>query len=271
MIKNLTILLLLFVLIPGCQTGKTRYQRRNVNDKLIDILTPIIQSRTVLNLEPSNNLDESQFSSHFGGLPYFEKGESWPVNRKTNKPLSFIIQIVNNGNINLPKEIGILQFYYDWEEMPWETESEGWLVKLYPKADKEKAIIIYPDTSIIQTSFCLIRYTQDKSLPDWEGIDNYYKNVTGLSEKGNPDEPWEPFDNAVNKLVGEHDFNSFIGGYPMWIQGDETPIINDIKYKLLCQINSEEAANIIWGDMGAVYFFYNPNNPTDIKFTLQCF
>jgi uncharacterized protein YwqG len=271
MIKNFTCLLLALILLSGCKTGNKESQKRYVDKTLNDILKPLIQPRTVLLLESTNYHEDYQFASHFGGLPYFEKGESWPVNRNSNKPFSFVVQIVNDGAINLPKEIGILQFYYDWEEMPWETESAGWLVKVYPGVEKEKAVVFYPDTSISNTSFYLIKYREDKSLPDWEGIDSYNNNVTNLSEKGNPDEPWMPFDGAVNRLIGEQEISSFIGGYPMWIQGDETPVINNIKYKFLCQINSEETAGIMWGDMGAIYLFYNPNDPTDIRFILQCY
>lgn len=33
--------------------------------------------------------------------------------------------IEKNGEINLPENIKLVQFFYDWEEFPWETENDG--------------------------------------------------------------------------------------------------------------------------------------------------
>jgi uncharacterized protein YwqG len=238
---------------------------------LIEKIKPLIEPRTIINLHKSDSIEDSQFISHFGGIPYFEKGETWPINGKTNKQLSFIFQIINNGNLNMPNEIGILQFYYDWDQNPWDSEESGWLVKVYSKIDKEKSIIIKSDTSVIQSSYCSVSFSQEKSLPDWEGINELNSDIADISIKSNPDEPWVAYDNVVIDLIGEQDHCSFIGGYPKWIQGESTPNKNGKRYKLLCQIDSEDDAGIMWGDVGSIYLFYNPVNQTDIMFSLQCY
>ena len=264
-------LIILILLAFGCKPRQINSQSIKDNTVLIERIKPLIETRTIINLHKTSNFDDSQFISNFGGIPYFEKGESWPINRTTNKQLSFIFQIINNGKINLPDEIGILQFYYDWNQNPWDSDEEGWLVKVYSIVDKDKSTIIKPDTNVIQTSYCSISFSQGKSLPNWEGINDLNVKIADLSVKSNPDEPWAAYDNCVIKLLGNQDYCSFIGGYPLWIQGESTPSKNGMRYKLLCQIDSEDDAEIMWGDAGTIYLFYNPQDPKDIKFTLQCY
>ncbi|WP_405225644.1 DUF1963 domain-containing protein [Dokdonia sp. Asnod1-B02] len=88
---------------------------------LENLVKPLIEKATKLEILPASRPPEnSQMLSHFGGHPYFEKGESWP---KTNKGdhLAFIFQIFNTPELELPENIALIQFYYDWEEFPWET------------------------------------------------------------------------------------------------------------------------------------------------------
>ncbi len=66
-------------------------------------------------------MGKSQLISHFGGLPYFEKGESWPIVKEgwqKDMPLYFIFQIINDGKMNLPDHIKILQFFITCLETP---------------------------------------------------------------------------------------------------------------------------------------------------------
>ena len=54
----------------------------------------------------------------------------------------FIFQIFNNGEIELPKSIKLIQFFYDSEEFPWQTEEDGWFVKIYETLNTNKMIKI---------------------------------------------------------------------------------------------------------------------------------
>ena len=261
------IYLLITLLLGGCFTQNNKQGPQKGQAEIIKKLTPLIKSKTQMELIKAGNKEGSQFISHFGGIPYFEEGEAWPVNKDSGKPLSFIMQLINTGEIHLPEEIGVLQFFYDWEEFPWETEQEGWLIKMYPKLDKSKAVVVEPDTAVFSPDFCTINFVDKQSLPDWEGLYAIDESILDLCEKINPDDSWDVLENAKTNLIGEQDYASFLGGYPVWVQYDETPE----NYKLLLEIESEDDANIMWGDAGSVYFFYDPDDVKDIRFFFQCY
>src|SRR5690606_20867777 len=121
---------------------------------------------------PDAHPENTQMKSHFGGQPYFEEGETWPVSGN-GAPMSFIFQVFNTGGINLPPEIGLIQFYYDFEAFPYDTEDDGWLVKMYPKVNKNKIISIERPPELDTPQYCDIEFMAIKSLPDWDGIRVY--------------------------------------------------------------------------------------------------
>lgn len=233
-------------------------------------LTSLIKPATLLKVASASSQPEnSEFISQFGGQPYFEKDESWPTNKK-GKPLDFIFQVFNSSDLQLPSSIELIQFYYDWNECPWETSSDGWLVKIYKTVNKENALLIDKPTQSKKSKYCEINFQPIQSLPNWEGLEEYSTHASMLSSKLDEEEPWEAYDMAVNKLIGQVSYQSQLGGYPSWVQGDETPQDKEGKStQLLFQINSEYSAGLQWGDAGFIYVFYDEQTE-QIEFTLQC-
>jgi uncharacterized protein YwqG len=234
------------------------------------LLKPLIKPATQLHLQGATApVNEAPFTSHFGGQPYFEKGEAWPLT-KDGRPLQFIVQVFNEPGIELPASIQLIQFYYDFEEGPWQTSDEGWLVKIYEQLDRDKQQTIEKPAAVEDLLYCAIRYEKVQSLPSWEGIEVYSKEVTDLSCSLNDDAPWEAYDTAVEKLIGKQDYRSQLGGYPDWVQGERTPLNSEGKpMQLLFQIDSEEEAGLMWGDVGLIYVFYD-SATKQVEFTLQC-
>jgi len=60
-----------------------------------------------------------------------------------------------------------------------------------------------------------VRLKQSYSLPDWEGIDTHSENASKLSCILDEDEPWEQYQNVVNKLIGEKDLQSALHLLPI--------------------------------------------------------
>lgn len=237
---------------------------------LENIVKPIIRNATKLEVLPASRSPEnSQLISHFGGQPYFEKGEQWPKSKK-GKNLEFIFQVFNNRDLQLSENIELIQFYYDWDEFPWDTENDGWLVKIYKKIEKEKVDFVDNPSELEKSKYCEISFRSTKSLPDWEGIDLHCNNASKLSCVLNENEPWDSYDQVVTKLIGEQDYQSQLGGYPKWVQGESTPQDKEGNpMKLLFQIDSEDNAGLMWGDVGLIYVFYDEKSES-IEFTLQC-
>lgn len=234
------------------------------------LVKPLIRPTTRLDIQSASRPPESaQLESHFGGQPYFEQGEQWPTS-KNGKKLDFVFQVFNTSELELPEHIELIQFFYDWEEYPWDTGDDGWLVKIYKKVNKENILWIDKPKELEKSKFCRIEFKQTLTLPDWEGIDRHDNNASKLSCILNEDEPWDSYQQIAIKLVGEQDYQSQFGGYPKWVQGESTPNNNEGNpMKLLFQIDSEENAGLVWGDVGLIYVFYDKESEK-IKFTLQC-
>lgn len=240
-------------------------------DDLIELVKPLIKKATKLIVEkPSRPPENSQLKSHFGGQPYFEMNEEWPKT-KTGKHLDFIFQVFNTGDNGLPDNLKLIQFYYDFEEFPWDSDSDGWLVKYYDKIDENNIKMISRPSELDKPKYCDLTFQQIDSLPDWEGIEVHSFNASKLSCILNEDEPWENYRKACEDLIGELDYQSQIGGYPKWVQGESTPHKPDGEaMDLLFQIDSEENADIMWGDSGLIYVFYDKETKRT-EFTLQCY
>jgi len=242
---------------------------KSISD-LEDLVKPLIRQTTKLEIQPASRPPEnSQLESHFGGHPYFEKGEQWPKG-KNEKYLDFIFQVFNSPELELPEGIELVQFFYDWEEFPWDTGNDGWLVKIYSKVNKEIIEFVAKPNGIDKSKFCKLEFKPTKTLPDWEGIDLFRNDASKLSCVLNEDEPWDGYDQIIAKLIGEQDYQSQLGGYPKWVQGESTPKDNEGNpMKLLFQIDSEDNAGLMWGDVGLIYVFYDEKSEK-IEFTLQC-
>jgi uncharacterized protein YwqG len=231
-----------------CFESKTPEELENSIRQLIKNATRIIVK------DPSQAPGDSHLKSHFGGQPYFEKGEEWPKDRGGYEwNLEFVFQIFNNKNIELPENIKLIQFYCELEDdMPLENDSCFWIVKIYENLDLENAVIIEKPKEHNNVKYCEIEYESIKSLPDWV---------------------WQNFDEVADKLMGENSAEigakrNQLGGYAQWIQNDESPDEKD--FQLLFQIDSEKKAGLSWGDCGKIYVFYDSKNKI-FEYILQCY
>ena len=240
-------------------------------NKLLDLLRPMMKEAVQIHVQEAGRQPaDSNLRSQFGGMPYLESASDWPTTKSGN-PLHFVFQIFNNGDIRLPDNLKLLQFFYDFEESAWSTDDDGWKLNLYETIDASKAIVFEKPITNGPAEYCQMKFQKIMSLPDWDGINSLSQEISDLCSDINDDEPWEAYDQAVAELVGDTDFDSQIGGYPKWIQADGTPTYPDgTPTPFLLQIDSEELAGLMWGDSGMVYFFYNRIDGS-INFELQCF
>lgn len=233
------------------------------------ILKPLIKTAFVLDVQPATT-PLSLVASKFGGKPYQESGETWPQCPTCKKPLSFICQLdIRQTNHPARFEIPFFSFYYCWDCSPWGLydEAEGqWVVRQYRDPSEKNAVVTHFPSNLDYGTECQVLFQETLSLPDWEGVNRWCPEAAELSCQFNDDAPWEAYRQAVERLVGEQEINSKTGGYPKWIQGEDTPEDSI----LLAQIDSEDEAGIMWGDVGSVYLFLSQNPEAKIKFVLQC-
>jgi uncharacterized protein YwqG len=93
-------------------------------------------------LKPRKVRDEASLpliGSHFGGIPYAEAGEEWPVCPTCKTSLTFIGQIDTKSGFNQPPEgVALFTFFYCWECFPWGLKDEvkgTWVVRTYAEPD----------------------------------------------------------------------------------------------------------------------------------------
>ena len=232
-------------------------------EDLENLVKPAIKDTTKLIIKrQKKEPEDSYLRSHFGGQPYFEKGEKWPSTKEEDQ-FELIFQIFNTGNINLPENIKLIQFYYDYENSPisyrtytddyiylGHKHGDGWFIKIYEALNTSNSCTLEKPDWCDTDLYCEIEYEAIKTLPYWN---DYDKTVEMLSYMLDGDESYET---VAEKLSCNQEFCSQLGGYPHWLQGDGTP--DDKDFQLLFQLDSEDEAGLHWVDCGLVYVFYNP-------------
>ena len=242
-----------------------------LREKALSMLLPLIRYAGEMTLSPKDTTPgDSRFCSHFNGHPYFNPGKQWPM-APSGKPYDFIFQVVNDGTIGLPQKYAVFQFFYDWHSDPWDTNTEGWLVKTYRDFDPTSDIMIEsPLTKDADRKYCDIAFHSIRMLPDWDSIESYSPKVMDICERISEYNPREVYNQLMKELKITTDVESCCGGYPQWIQGD-----NIGEQKMLFQIGSEKQAGIYWGDAGRVYLFSSvkkskKGKKTVFHFVMQC-
>ena len=272
---------------------KWMLMKLNLKEKILGLTQPAVH------LLKTN----SKTGSKFGGKPIVDNPDFvWP--RSNEKPMAFLAQI----NLNeISKEIefewlankGSVLFFYDVREMPWgfDPKDRGkWKViyqnnpsiELEPPLDLEAELVI--TEKFIKTS-------KVELLPSFE--DKVIENLNLTDEETD-----------LYIEIGEHyaeldplqDYSAHqVGGFPRPVQGDLMQFeaeqasngiyMGDEKgykntddkdyalakkeWKLLFQFDSDDDLDIMWGDLGMIYFWVErskskENNFEDVWLVLQC-
>jgi len=229
--------------------------------------------KPALQLEPQADPTAAAASCHskYGGLPYTETGDSWPACPTCDTDLTFVSQIRDE------RENLLFVFYYCFQCFPWGMESEEkgqWVVKLYPEPSMDKLIPIDRDWSEDEFSLtpCTMISSSVEVLPDWQDLDSMSLEVAHLCAEIDSDSPWESYEAATERVNCLNDYETILGGYPRYIQGSIEATCPDCHSPMTfyAQIDSEDEANLMWGDVGLVYFFRCPQHPHQFYFELQC-
>lgn len=268
----------------------------NVSDKIMESAQESIR----ILAHPANEEDMKLGMSKIGGLPDIPKTVNWPV--KEIGSLSFIAQInleeiTKNGMQQLLPKSGILYFFYDAEEQPWGYEHshyDSWRV-IYCD-DISNLVRVAPSKGDIAVfDACMLEYRTEITLPPY---DSTYIERMGLGEE---EEAYYDLLEQIEEQEKENDERiNRVLGHPNAIQGDmqlqcqlvtngvdcgdadtyEDSRVEELKkgaedWILLFQIDSEDAAGMMWGDDGRIYFWIKKEDFKKLNFEnvwmiLQC-
>jgi uncharacterized protein YwqG len=226
-------------------------------------------------LEPISS-DERGISK-LGGAPYWPKhawGSTPYPNDASDKPLAFLAQIncseLPAGLMHMPKQ-GMLQFYIANNDL-YGCDVGGDLV-----TPENFRVIYWPDTLLSSYETTAIHGDSLPHLPHqparmrWDQVTQqtashaswHFQRILG-------DDSWRATEAYCKSHNLEHApffdalFQSFsavghrIGGHPEFTQSDpraDDSVVNLKKYELLFQLDTDNGADIMWGDVGIGSFF----------------
>ena len=251
--------------------------------------------------EPAIRIEKSAESgfSKIGGLPIANESLQWPIWK--GKPLAFICQvdlstIPRTESTKLLPCDGILYFFYDQEQSTWgfDPKDRGSWKVIYVNERNELRPMNAPSglgkENIYREKY--IKFSEFLTYPDWQDdrIDNLNLN------DAQSDEYFE----LCSSLFGNQPSHQLLG-YPSPVQGNDMDLesqlvsnglycgdatgYNDPKAKelksgrhdwiLLLQIDSDDDTEMMWGDVGKLYFWIRKNdlqkrNFSNVWMVLQC-
>lgn len=220
-------------------------------DKIKTEIKQILKECTTVNFDVVPWFEESNMCSNSMGNPYFEIDESWPVSAKTGKPLHFVFQVFNDNNQRLPKEIGLLQLFVDLDNIPFDDEDEGFLIKTYENPATEKAVNLM-DAATEKPEMALWEFEPNVlCAPTWEDVPGELMDrIIDLEAEMEED---ELYSDMTYELNCDNAMDSKILGYPGWYQG-VSPSISGLKD---CTFLLDVHSGLKWCWMGAVYLFWD--------------
>lgn len=188
-----------------------------------------------------------------GGQPIAPPGVTWPECRSCNGPMQFLAQLpLSECDEILRERSSQSLLIFQCQNNP--GMCDDWA----PESGGNAAIIV--DAS------------QGSLLPVPEGetllpAESRLRLVSYESRSGDtPDDAYcdameEPGSNVIGKL----------GGDPLWIQGDETPVCGcGTRMSFVCQLECCGGGGINFGDAGAGYAFVCPQCSDQARFLWQC-
>lgn len=236
--------------------------------RLDQILAGLLKQATRLTPSRNDQAIPASCEPKFGGMPYAESGDTWPRCPSCEATLPFVAQFRADG--------ALFTFFYCFDCFPWgltdETTGE-WIVRRYPNPDMTRLVEISPgDDHDDLVSACAVDQETVRVLPDWEGIDSANASVSPLCNQINSDGPWEAYEAGLSRAEALDDYATLVGGYPRFVQNEATPTCTECgeRMQFLAQIDSEDEADLMWGDVGLVYLFECPGHPQHFVLELQC-
>jgi uncharacterized protein YwqG len=260
-----------------------------------DFFKTLLKNEIQMEPTASNEAALGLGQSKIGGQPDLPKHTAW-FQEDDGKYLSFIAQInlAEVTGFDVSKQLpthGILYFFYSAEQSAWGFEirdKDKFKVFFYDGDFAQLEKTDFPTTLETRYKPCKLAFQTAVSLPSWE--QEYERKRLNKTELDKYLNLTDGFYTEINKLLGHSD--NVQGAMELECElvtnglycGDETGY-NDPKAKvlaqnandwtLLLQIDSVDEADMMWGDLGQLYFWIKKEDLKNKKFDkswliLQC-
>lgn len=236
-----------------CDTLRIRnlYRKRTVSDKNKNEVNRIkseLKRSAVIFKTAEGKRDENSLQSWIGRICRKLPQETFPIDRN-GKPMLPLMMLLTKGLPELPKEIKgtelITVFISEESLNDCEFEKGDFCVRTYDSLEDLEPCDCESD---IIKAFPLIPESVDNDYPDWYSGEIPEDTCDAILRIGR-EEDINYFDDIVENEYCLHK----IGGYPSYIQSG----YGFTGYEFVFQIVSDEKAQLMVGDDGNLYFFYN--------------
>lgn len=244
--------------------------------------------RNVIFIKAEESEDVMTGSSKIGGYPHVPADFQWFRNNE-GKALTFLMQINCEDIHNIDKdnifpEKGMLYFFYDFENEPWNSSDDGgkgYAVYYYGGDISELLPCPFPD----EAGENYFRYAEENCVIDEQLVEFFA--VPDLPEYDDNEDAadkysYEEYEAARYKLLG-YDPDAYsddffkLGGYSNSIQYGLYEEF-DGSYVQLCQLSTfeSEKCGFMFGDGGCLYFYIKKEDLSSKQFdraeiSLQCY
>jgi uncharacterized protein YwqG len=262
-------------------------------DALLGLIEPSVR------LEPRATPEQEipLGSSKLGGRPDVPPGFSWPTFR--GRPQSFIAQVNLSevhalpGGAVLPSS-GLLSFFYDSEQSVWGFDPKdraGWAV-LHSPAEVSVQRAPFPASLPEHARYApsLLAPRLESTFAPWESSDLVALGLSFDQAGVYSDAIPEPESELIHRLLGHPDpiqgdmqleaqlaFHGLNCGDPSGYQDPRAESLGRgaTDWRLLLQIDSDDDARMMWGDVGRLYYWIRRadlagNRFDDVWLILQC-
>ncbi len=218
------------------------------------------------------------WQSKFGGLPYLPKGFQHPTDTK-NEAMLLLTQINFSETPKLKHfpDKGILQFFISGSSDVYGTNfndlasQEDFRILYFPEVVNDESALesdfgylLKPDLFPLEEPCALTFSFRSAPMP---AVDYQFEFL--ILQENTPagkDELYVDRED-LSRVLSEYEklFKSEghkLGGYPYFTQNDLRQFgkYKEMNYVLLFQMDSDEEAGILWGDVGVANFFIQPQD-----------
>ena len=237
--------------------------------------------------------------SHLGGLPRLPDGVAWPV--RNGMRMGFLARLslaeLHRAHpISWVPAQGALLFFYDWDEQPWGFDPKdrgGWMVLHVPDLPEplpsgERSYAEEGDA----LPHCNVHFAPVEVFPSYSRgpvhrleltDEEFYEYCSIVDEvfHGSPKHQISGFPSPVQADDMELECQLVANGlYCGDGSGYDDPRVKDLRsgaanWRLLLQLDSDDELNVMWGDMGMIYFWVEEDKASRGDFSntwlvLQC-
>jgi uncharacterized protein YwqG len=201
-------------------------------------------------------------ATHFGGHPYFEAGETWPVHPDNQRPYDFVCQInLRDCPVRPDVPFDLFTVFLCWicVEDEDQLDMEGaCLVRTYRDASPARAVTVPRPDAAEPDDYRVMPCTIET-----ETFDTYPTMLEGFPDlaaaAARVGDAQAAFESALKRLGFWNECRSRVGGYPTWVHDDTFRGEDGLIF--LAQIDHEPDANNCIQDAAPIYIAVSTAEP----------